>query len=162
MDKALLTFLVVLFATLCKEKREKLLNFSPLFSYNMLTFSFAIAPGHLSDKCSLKRLSNSGVQKRVEMIIRLPMSPRAIGKNLTHEGENNSLHVENNNKRPSILREKTPENEIVTKRNIRSEKWSRSHLCGLPLMRFLNSRLTLFSSGSFFNQMWTFSLTIRF
>jgi len=88
--------------------------FALFFSYNMLTFSFAITPDHLSDKCSLKRLiSNSGVQKRVEMIIRLPMSPRAIGKNLTHERENNPIHVENN-KRPSIFRERTSETKLST------------------------------------------------
>ena len=66
----------------------------------MLTFSFVVTPGYSSDKCSLKRLSNSGIQKTVEMITRLLMSPRAKGKSLTHEQENDPLHVENNNKQP--------------------------------------------------------------
>ena len=54
------------------------------------------------------------MQKTVEMIIRLPMSPRAVRKNLTHERENNPLHVENNNKRPSILKERTSETKLST------------------------------------------------
>ena len=53
------------------------------------------------------------MQKTVEMIIRLPMSTRAMRKNLTHERENNPLHVENN-KRPSILRERTSETKLST------------------------------------------------
>ena len=53
------------------------------------------------------------MQKTVEMIIRLPMSTRAMRKNLTHERENNRLHVENN-KRPSILRERTSETKLST------------------------------------------------
>ena len=54
------------------------------------------------------------MQKTVEMIIRLPMSPRAMRKNLTYERENNPLHVENNNKRPSVLRERTSETKLST------------------------------------------------
>lgn len=42
------------------------------------------------------------------MIILLLMSARAIEKNLTRKRNNNPLHVENNNKRPSILRVRGP------------------------------------------------------
>ena len=45
-------------------------------------------------------LSNSGIQKTVEVILRLPMSPRTMGRNLTHERENNPFTLKTTTRNP--------------------------------------------------------------
>ena len=84
------------------------------------------------------------------MIIRLPMSPKKKKKNLTHEHEIILFTLKTTTSNPLDFERERVDlgNEILNKRNIRSKSWSSGHLCGLTLMRCLNSQPILFSSDN--------------